>query len=47
MRIYNLNDYINRLREAGFKVTYLTPEMLTKYNRYALQPDEGFINCVK
>ncbi len=47
VRIYNLSDYMNRLREAGFTVTYLTPEMLTKYSKYALQENEGFINCVK
>ncbi|MGI8951879.1 MAG: class I SAM-dependent methyltransferase [Chitinophagaceae bacterium] len=47
VRIYNINDYMNRLRKAGFKVKYISPEMLEKWKEYALQPCEGFIDCRK
>ncbi|MBC7828390.1 MAG: class I SAM-dependent methyltransferase [Chitinophagaceae bacterium] len=47
VRIYSLNDYMNRLRKAGFVVGYMPYESLGELHNYAIQPDEGFISIVK
>lgn len=43
VRIYSLKDYLERLREAGFSVEYLSDESLSTLHQYATQPGEGFI----
>ena len=43
VRIYQLNDYLQRLRHAGFTVDYLLYEALQPFYQYAIQPGEGFI----
>jgi SAM-dependent methyltransferase len=43
VRIYALDDYLNRLRETGFDVSYLSYDSLREWYRYAIQPNEGFI----
>lgn len=47
VRIYALNDYMNRLREAGFTVEYLPYESLNNWYQFAIQPGEGFIHITK
>jgi len=47
VRIYNIQDYIGRLKNAGFTVNYISPVMLKKYSMYAIQPGEGFIDIRK
>lgn len=47
VRIYNLHDYLRRLKECGFKVSYITYEDLIDSDKHAFQKDEGFIDCVK
>lgn len=43
VRIYSLNDYLQRLQQAGFQVTYLSYDSLSELYQYAIQPQEGFI----
>ena len=47
VRIYKIDDYLNRLSKSGFTVNYIKPESLTMWQKYALQPREGFIECIK
>jgi len=47
VRIYQLNDYLQRLREAGFIVHYIPYESLQPFYQYAIQPGEGFISIKK
>jgi predicted SAM-dependent methyltransferase len=47
VRIYSLTDYMNRLKETGFQVKYLSYESLGGLYRYAIQPQEGFIHITK
>ncbi len=47
VRIYSLDDYINRLSKAGLTVNYIPPEKLREWSKYAIQPREGFFDCVK
>jgi SAM-dependent methyltransferase len=43
VRIYQLEDYLDRLRKTGFKVDYLPYELLSHLHINAIQPGEGFI----
>jgi SAM-dependent methyltransferase len=43
VRIYQLDDYLRRLRQAGFIVDYLVYEGLQPFYQYAIQRGEGFI----
>ncbi|HSC37624.1 MAG TPA: methyltransferase domain-containing protein [Chitinophagaceae bacterium] len=43
VRIYQLDNYLQRLREAGFTVDYFPYESLQPFYRYAIQQGEGFI----
>jgi SAM-dependent methyltransferase len=47
VRIYALNDYLNRLQQAGFTVAYQPYESLSDMYQYAIQPQEGFIYITK
>jgi len=47
VRIYQLNDYLQRLREAGFVVEYISYQTLAPLYRYAIQKGEGFISIKK
>lgn len=47
VRIYKLTDFLDRLREAGFIVNYISPEQIPVTNKFALQSEEGFIDCRK
>jgi SAM-dependent methyltransferase len=47
VRIYSLQDYLSRLQEAGFEVTYLSYESIADFHKYAIQPGEGFIKLFK
>jgi predicted SAM-dependent methyltransferase len=41
IRIYALNDYLQRLRQAGFRVRVLTPADLYPFRIHAIQPEEA------
>lgn len=43
VRIYQLEDYLDRLRKAGFKVDYLPYDSISHLHINAIQPGEGFI----
>ena len=47
IRIYNLQDYINRLRSVGFRVAYSSYEALDDLHKFAIQPQEGFLHITK
>ena len=48
VRIYQLADYMQRLRHAGFTVNYITPkELKLKFPDYIFQQGEGFISIKK
>jgi SAM-dependent methyltransferase len=47
VRIYALSDYLHRLQQAGFTVTYQPYESLSDMYKYAIQPQEGFIYITK
>lgn len=47
VRIYQLDDYLARLRDAGFEVEYVPYEALAELHRFAIQPGEGFIRIAK
>jgi SAM-dependent methyltransferase len=47
VRIYALNDYLLRLRIAGFTVVYIAYESLQEFYNYAIQKGEGFISIEK
>ncbi len=42
VRLYGLNDYLERLRGAGFRAEYLPPESLSELRENAIAPGEGF-----
>jgi hypothetical protein len=47
VRIYAKSDYIQRLQQAGFKVTVLTPEVFIPFRIYAIQENESVFLCSK
>jgi SAM-dependent methyltransferase len=47
VRIYALKDYMDRLKNSGFKVEILTPHQLAKYRMYAIQEKESVVLCYK
>ncbi len=47
VRIYALQDYIERLKKAGFTVYYRSYESLEAFYSIAIQKDEGFIDIRK
>jgi SAM-dependent methyltransferase len=47
VRIYALDDYLHRLKTAGFTVHVLTPEDLAEFRIYATQPTESVFLCYK
>jgi len=47
VRIYRLDDYLSRLRDAGFDVEYVPDEALSDLHRFAIVTGEGFIRVVK
>ncbi len=47
VRIYRLDDYLQRVAAAGFLVEYLPYESLGVFYNYAIQPGEGFIAIKK
>lgn len=47
VRIYRLDDYLARLRDAGFDVEYVPYQALSRLHRFAIQPGEGFIRIAR
>ncbi|HVU94886.1 MAG TPA: methyltransferase domain-containing protein [Puia sp.] len=47
VRIYAFDDYLRRLKAAGFTVRVLTPEDLAKFRIFATQPTESVFLCYK
>ena len=47
VRIYLLNDYVNRLKLAGFDVEIISYTSLQNYYEFAIQNKECFINIFK
>ncbi|HTI89940.1 MAG TPA: methyltransferase domain-containing protein [Puia sp.] len=47
VRIYAISDYIQRLQQAGFNVTILTPQILMPFRIYAIQENESVFLCSK
>ncbi len=47
VRIYALNNYIERLRSAGFAVQIIQAEDLSLYKSYAIQENECFLEITK
>jgi len=47
VRIYQLEEYLSRLRDAGFEVEYVPDEALSDLHRFAIRAGEGFIRVVK
>ncbi len=47
VRIYELEDYLSRLREVGFDVNYQSYDELKAYHQFAIQTGEGFIRISK
>ncbi|HLZ87509.1 MAG TPA: methyltransferase domain-containing protein, partial [Puia sp.] len=47
VRIYALNDYLRRLKTAGFNVRVLSPEDLIPFRPHAIQPNESVFLCYK
>jgi SAM-dependent methyltransferase len=47
VRIYLLEDYMERLRSAGFKVLKISYAELSYLHRYAIQKDECFMQITK
>jgi SAM-dependent methyltransferase len=47
VRIYSLNDYVNRLKKAGFDVEVIPYTFLQDYYKFAIQDEECFINILK
>lgn len=47
VRIYAFDDYLRRLKAAGFTVRVLTPEDLAGFRIYATQPAESVFLCYK
>lgn len=48
IRIYQLDNYLERLQNAGFTVNYITPaELHAMFPTYIFQPGEGFFSLKK
>jgi SAM-dependent methyltransferase len=47
VRIYQLEDYLQRLRSCGFTVSMMAYEELSPFYRYAIQENEVFIRIGK
>lgn len=47
VRIYQLEDYINRLEKTGFKVEIMTPDKLSLNKSYIFQQGESFLSISK
>ncbi|MGC4102965.1 class I SAM-dependent methyltransferase [Ferruginibacter sp.] len=47
VRIYLLQDYIDRLQQCGFKVTVTGYKELAPYYKNAIQPEEVFLSILK
>lgn len=47
VRIYCLNDYIDRLQKAGFFIKLLTPDILQPLRQHAIEERESFLLCYK
>ncbi len=47
VRIYQLQDYINRLQRAGFKVEVIDYSNMNAYYKNAIQPNEVFLSILK
>lgn len=47
VRIYAFDDYLRRLKAAGFTVRVLTPEDLAGFRIFATQPTESVFLCYK
>jgi len=47
VRIYSLNNYIERLQNSGFRVRVIPPAELAIFERYAIQENESAILAIK
>jgi len=47
VRVYAREDFMQRLRSAGFTVDYLAYEEMNDLHQYAIQPGEGFFKISK
>jgi SAM-dependent methyltransferase len=47
VRIYSKTGYVQRLQQAGFYVTVLTPDILAPFRIYAIQENESVFLCSK
>ncbi|MEO8771338.1 MAG: class I SAM-dependent methyltransferase [Ferruginibacter sp.] len=47
VRIYLLNDYVERLKKTGFLVEVLSADQLEKYLKFAVQPEEKLFKIFK
>jgi SAM-dependent methyltransferase len=47
VRIYQLQDYINRIQQAGFKVRVIGYDDLAAYYKNAIQEKESFLSILK
>ncbi len=47
VRIYALDDYISRLKNAGFEVEIVTAEELARFKIFAIQESESFFQIKK
>lgn len=47
IRIYQLNDYINRLGQSGFIVSKISYKELSAFHQHAIQLDETFLEIKK
>jgi len=47
VRIYQLEDYINRLKNTGFKVEIIDPDDLKPDKSFVFQEGESFISISK
>lgn len=43
VRIYQLQNYISRLKQCGFKVEVIEYKNINEFYKYAIQPNEDFI----
>ncbi len=47
VRIYRLQDYINRIEQVGFKVKVIGYDELKAYHKNAIQDQESFLSILK
>jgi SAM-dependent methyltransferase len=47
LRIYALNDYVQRLEATGFQVRLLDPQTLSPFRTFAIQENETVILCYR